>query len=231
MKNYKINASLTCIDLNHIEDAIKEIEKNDIDGLHYDVVDGKFNHCFMFGDKMFSVFHALTKLPIYVHLACETPELYIEPFQNIGAQYFIIHYESKGNVLKLLRNLKVRNLHPILGFRCDTEVPEDFATYAREVESILKLTVFPGFSGQPFHQESLQHIQKMKEILEEEHINIPIEVDGNINLNTISSCVLAGASIFTGGTSGLFTKEYTLQENIQKLSKKIKETREDQRCR
>ena len=51
-------------------------------------------------------------------------------------------------------------------------------------------------------------------IMDKEKIVIPIEVDGNINQDTIVPCALAGATLFTGGSSGLFNTEHTLQENI-----------------
>lgn len=220
---YQINASLTCIDLSDIKNEMKRINESSIHGFHYDVVDGKFNHCFMFGDRMLPVFKKLTQKPIAVHLACEDPDLYIPIFIQNGADSIIIHYESKCNVLNTIKDCKRKGITPILGFCCDTEVPEDFLQYAKEVNSILKLTVFPGFSGQRFYQPSLAHIQKMHKLLLENGLDIPIEVDGNINKDTIAECVKAGAHSFTGGTSGLFDQRHSLQENIDLLYKKIRE--------
>ncbi len=217
LNNYKINASLTCIDLSNIKKAMEEINSSNISYLHYDVVDGKFNTCFMFGDRMLPVFKSLSSKPIVVHLACEQPNLYIPSFIKNGADAFIIHYESKCDILQTIKNLKIAGIKPILGFCCDTEVPDDFLLYAREVDAILKLTVFPGYSGQKFYKPSLLHIQKMNHLLQKEHLNIPIEVDGNINQKTILPCALSGATQFTGGTSGLFCNNNPLQTNINNL--------------
>lgn len=217
LKKYKINASLTCIDLSNINKAMKEIDNSDIYSLHYDVVDGKFNTCFMFGDRMISVFKNLSKKPIMVHLACEDPTLYIPTFIRNKADGIIIHYESNCDVLKNLKIIKQAGLKAILGFCCDTSVPDDFLIYAKEADSILKLTVYPGFSGQKFYKPALEHIKEMKAIMDKEKKVIPIEVDGNINQDTIVPCALAGATLFTGGSSGLFNTEHTLQENISTL--------------
>ena len=120
LKKYKINASLTCIDLSNINKAMKEIDNSDIYSLHYDVVDGKFNTCFMFGDRMISVFKNLSKKPIMVHLACEDPTLYIPTFIRNKADGIIIHYESNCDVLKNLKIIKqaggIQKLGTVLSF-------------------------------------------------------------------------------------------------------------------
>lgn len=221
LNKYKINASLTCINLCNIKDSMQEINNSSISNLHYDVVDGRFNNCFMFGDRMLPVFKSLTYKPIIVHLACEEPTLYIPTFIKNKADGIIIHYESKCDVLSNLKIIKQAGLQAILGFCCNTDVPDDFLTYANEADSILKLTVFPGFSGQKFYKPALEHIKEMKKRMDKENISIPIEVDGNINRNTILSCAMAGATLFTGGTSGLFNKNHTLQENLSILYKTL----------
>lgn len=76
---YSFNASLSCIDLGHVADSMKEINQSRIKSLHYDIVDGQFNECFIFGDLMLKVFRSYTTLPITVHLACRNPLPYIKP--------------------------------------------------------------------------------------------------------------------------------------------------------
>lgn len=218
-----INASLSCIDLGNIEHEMKLIQQCDIHVLHYDIVDGIFNHCFMFGDLMLKTFRHYTYLPIVVHLACDEPLRYVEPIIQNGADYVAIHYESHVDVLEMFKRIRQLGAKPILAFRCDTPVPNDFITYASQAEWVLKLTVHPGFSGQPFHMEALQHIQTMHQMLELEHLLTPIEADGNITVDTIALCARAGATIFTGGTSGLFNSSNSLDNNIKRLQQAFQE--------
>ena len=66
-----MSASLSCCDLLHLADAIAEINASDIDFVHYDVVDGCFNNCFVFGDLMLEKLRPICEKPVEVHLAVE----------------------------------------------------------------------------------------------------------------------------------------------------------------
>lgn len=216
-----VNASLSCIDLGHIEEAMHQINQSAIHSLHYDVVDGTFNSCFIFGDIMLKVFRKYTSLPITAHLACAHPTSYLKPIITNGADYVAIHYEADVDLLDIFQQIRELGAKPVLAFRCDSEVPDDFVQIATHAEWILKLTVQPGFAGQSFHKDALQHIKKMHDLLREAHLDKVIEVDGNIHTGTIADCAIAGATMFTGGTSGLFNGLRSIDENIELLKQTI----------
>ena len=144
---FSFNASLSCIDLGHIAESMEEINQSRIKSLHYDMVDGQFNECFIFGDLMLKVFRSYTKLPITVHLACRNPIPYIKPCIANGADYIAIHYEADIDIEKAFQTVRDFGAKPVLAFRCDTPVPEDFIKVSEHAEWILKLSVQPGFSG------------------------------------------------------------------------------------
>ena len=218
----KINGSLSCVDLLNLQKSIEEINNSKIDGLHYDVVDGKFNECFVFGDLILEKVRPLTKKPIAVHLACVDVEPYIRPMIKAGADYLCIHYESDCDLHSIFNQIRELGAKPVLAFRSDTPVPDDFEEYAKEAEWILKLTVNPGFAGQQIQEGALEHIREMSERLKKADINKPIEADGNINVLTIPKVVVAGASILTGGTSGLFNDKGTVNENYERMKEACK---------
>lgn len=177
----------------------------------------RFNNCFIFGDLMLKTFRKYTTLPITVHLACLDPIPYIKPLILNGADYVAIHYEAKVDLYKTFEMIRSLGAKPVLAFRCDSKVPNDFITLAKEVEWILKLTVHPGFCGQSFHMEALQHIEEMNHLLKEAGIHKIIEADGNINVDAIYQCAKCGATMFTGGTSGLFLPNTNIQDNYETL--------------
>lgn len=216
-KEIIVNGSLSCIDLLHIQDQMNEINNSSIDGLHYDVVDGEFNNCFVFGDLILEKIRPLTKKSICVHLAVNQVEKYLEPMIKAGADCIAIHFEAECNHQKIFSKIRELGAKPVLAFRSETEVPNNFIDLAKQVEWILKLTVNPGYSGQKIQNNAFNHIKKMRKMLDEAHLNIDIEADGNVNLETIPLLAKAGASIFTGGTSGLFNKNGTMEENYQKM--------------
>lgn len=214
-----ISGSMSCVDLLHLKDAIDEINESEIAFLHYDVVDGIFNSCFVFGDVILEQIRPFTTKPIEVHLAVEHVESYITPFIQAGADYIAVHYETKCNHKEIFKKIREQGAKPILAFRCETQVPKNFIELASEVEWILKLTVNPGFAGQKIQRQAIQHIQEMRKQLDAFGLTTRIQADGNINEMTIPMVVDAGADILTGGTSGLFRNDISIQENLELMRK------------
>lgn len=216
-----ISASLSCADMLNLGSVIKELNYSTIDFLHYDVVDGKFNDCFVFGDLVLKTIRPIFSKPIEVHLAVENVYPYIEPFAKAGADYIAIHYEIKDDIQEIFQLIKKAGARPILAFRSDTEVPPNFIDLAKQVDWILKLTVHPGYAGQRMQKQTIQHIQEMKRLILKHNLSTRIQADGNICEETIRIISRAGADILTGGTSGLFGKKDSIQEAINKIKEEV----------
>lgn len=210
----KVSASVSCMDLCNLESQIKEVEKTRVSFFHYDVVDGRFNDCLILGETTLEKMRPVTSLPIEVHLAVFEPEKYIERFAKAGANYITVHYEAMSNPLRVFDLIRHYGCLPVLAYKSTTGPGKDFASFAKEVSMILKLTVNPGFSGQKMQPRSVEHIRQMRQLLNEANLNTEIQADGNINLSTIPSVAKAGATILTGGTSGLFTGKKSIAENV-----------------
>lgn len=206
----EISGSLSCIDLLHIQESIQAINETPISFLHYDVVDGEFNKCFIFGDIILSKIRAITDKKIEVHLACNDVEKYLKPFIKAGADYVAIHYEIESDIKSIFKQIKKLGAKPILAFKADSEVPEDFVELAKEVDWILKLMVDPGFAGQTMQPNAIAHVEEMSTRIKQNNLTTKIQVDGNIHVQTIPAVVKAGATILTGGTSGLFKTNKSL---------------------
>lgn len=216
-----ISSSVSCMDLCNLENSINEVEKAGVSFLHFDIVDGQFNNCFILGESTLEAIRPITNIPIEVHLAVYNPEKYIERFAKLGADYIAVHYEAMSNPLKTFEYIHHCGSKPILAFKADIPPNNDFLTLAKEVDWILKLTVNPGFSGQKLQEVSLEHIKQMSNIIKENNIDTYIQADGNVNCKTIPKLLSAGANIFTGGSSGLFIKDFTIKENFNNLLNSI----------
>lgn len=224
MKDIKVSASVSCMDLLHLEEGLLEIEKTEIAFLHYDIVDGLFNRCFGLGDFLLPVIKKVSSKPIEVHLAVQEIDLYLEPLIKAGADYIAVHYESMSDPLETFQRIKALGAKPILAYRAETAPSEDFVKLAKEVQWILKLMVNPGFSGQSLNEAALGHIRTMRTLIQEQGLNTSIQADGNINRQSIQRIVEAGADIVTGGSSGLFLKNGSLEDNLTQLKTAIKNT-------
>ncbi|MBE6082018.1 MAG: ribulose-phosphate 3-epimerase [Tissierellaceae bacterium] len=212
-----ISASVSCMDLCHLKKDMEEVEKSGVSFYHFDVVDGKFNRCFILGEPTLKCMSKETYLPIEVHLAVYEPEKFIENYAKNGADYIAVHYEAVKNFNKIFDMIRRYGAEPILAYKSTTPPGEDFISLAKEVPWILKLTVNPGFSGQKMQTTAVKHIRQMRKILNDADLKTRIQADGNVNVNTIPTIVKAGADILTGGTSGLFLENYTVKECYSKM--------------
>ena len=87
-----------------------------------------------------------------------------------------------------------------------------------DIDAVLVMTVDPGFAGQKLISSALAKIKSLREYLDEKgYENIEIEVDGNVSFHNAALMNEMGANIFVSGTSGVFSKDGTIKENIEKL--------------
>jgi len=80
----------------------------------------------------------------------------------------------------------------------------------------LIMSVNPGFGGQAFIQRSIERIEQLKWMLEEEGDHAIIQVDGGIDAKTISDVYAAGARDFVAGTA-IFKHPEGIQAGIAAL--------------
>lgn len=212
-----ISASLSCCDLMHLADSLEEMQKAGVDFIHYDVVDGIFNDCFVFGDLLLSKVSRVSKLPVEVHLACRHPEIYIAPFVRAGASVIAVHYEAVDRWQNTFACIRKLGAVPVIAFRAETPIPDDFEKIAAEVPWILQLMVNPGYAGQQIQSEVIDKIHMMRQRLIKAGLSTGIQADGNVNPKTIPLLSRAGADILTGGTSGLFIKDQSVRKNLLKM--------------
>ncbi len=217
-----VSASVSCMDLGCLKKCIQSVEDSDIAFFHYDVVDGKFNKCYILGDIFCEYLKQHSNLPIEVHLAVYDIDNYVDIFAKKKVDYIAVHYEAMNNPKETFAKIRDLGATPVLAYRADTKPQEDLIELAPLCAWILKLTVNPGFSGQKMNLQAIEHIKIMKKMLENHGIKTRIQADGNVNSNTIKTLFDAGATIFTGGTSGLFIPNKTIRENLNNLLKPLK---------
>lgn len=201
-----ISASVSCMDLCDLKSAVREVEASEVSFYHFDVVDGRFNQCFILGETTLQSMKRITGLPIEAHLAVYHPERFIERFAQAGADYIAVHYEAMDDPQQIFAQIRSAGAKPVLAYRADTAPKTDFPELAAQAEWVLKLTVNPGFSGQKLQLQAVAHIRQMRQMAERAGLSVRIEADGNINSSTIKTVTDAGADILTGGSSGLFCK-------------------------
>ncbi|WP_053024674.1 ribulose-phosphate 3-epimerase [Staphylococcus haemolyticus] len=203
----KIYPSLLSADFLNLENEIKALEEAQIDGLHFDVMDGQFVPNISIGIPILDSVRAITQLPIDVHLMIEQPEQYINTFAEHGADMISIHVEATQHIHRALQMIK--NAGKKAGVVINPGTPvESLLPVLEIVDFVLVMTVNPGFGGQSFIEACAAKVKILKDLRQSLNLNFNIEVDGGINNETIKICADNGADMFVTGSYFFKQKDY-----------------------
>ena len=218
-----ICASITCADQMKLKEELEALEEAGVKLLHCDVMDGIFVKNLAMGPELLKSISENTTIPLDIHLATETPDKYIDMMSYIKPKYISFHVESSTNVKADIQKLRNYGIGPVLAISPQTSV-DKIEEYISLVEGILVMTVNPGFAGQKFNLSVLDKLDKLTEILKD-YDNPPfIEVDGNINKDTIKLMNGKKVDIYVVGTSALFNDKppISYKDKIEELKESIK---------
>ena len=191
-------------------------EHGGADWLHLDIMDGHFVPNISFGPAVVGAVRPLNRLIFDVHLMCSRPEILLEPFARAGADRMTVHVELGHQVTALI--WKIRSLHKEIGLAINPPTAMRAAEpFLDEVDSLLVMTVNPGFGGQSFITETLPKIQQAAAWRRERGLNYRSAVDGGVDFETVAQCARAGADTFISGTCLLHRRN--LKAAVAKLRK------------
>ena len=218
-KNIKLSASRMCADWLNLKNQIIDLEKNDIDYMHYDVVDGLYAPDFTMGTTIIDTVREFTKLPGHYHLMVEEPMRIFDNFKLSKNEIFTIHQETSKNLHRDLVAVKEKS-KVALALSPATSL-EHLEYVIEELDNVLILTVNPGFQSQKMIPQILRKIEKLKNLIEKMNLKLTITVDGNVNKLTTPDFVRAGADILVLGSSGLFKKDVGIKNAVNEIKESI----------
>mgnify|MGYP006091433489 FL=1 len=218
-KNIKLSASLMCADWLDLKNQLKELEGNNIDYVHYDVIDGRYAPDFTMGSSIIDVVKNSTKLPGHYHLMVEEPMRIFERFNLNKNDIFTIHQETSKNLHRDIIEVKKK---ASVALALSPATPLEHMEYVLEdIENILLLTVNPGFMSQKMIPQIVRKIDRARNMIDKMNLNISITVDGNVNKDTIPDFLKAGAEILVLGSSGLFVKNQSIKKSVDEIHEAI----------
>lgn len=217
-----IAPSLMCADFLHLGEELKKLESAGIEYLHIDIMDGVFVPNFTLGTDFVKKLHAATDIPLDIHMMVTNPENKLDWFELREGDFVSVHAESCTHACRALQAIRARGARPMLALNPGT--PLSFAEEVLdEIDALLIMTVNPGFAGQKLIPSTLSKITRAKEMLRahgKEHILV--ECDGNVSFENAEKMRAAGADIFVAGTSSIYAKDGSFEENIARLREAIR---------
>jgi ribulose-phosphate 3-epimerase len=191
----EILPSLLAADFTRLGEQIAQVESGGATKLHFDVMDGHFVPSLSMGPPVLASIRKRTRSFIDVHLMIEDPDRYLSAFADAGASSLLVHQEVCPHLHRTLEAIKNLGLHA--GVVINPATPIATLTEVLSiVDSVLVMSVNPGFGGQDFIPHSLTKVVALRS-----QGSFIIEMDGGIGPENVEACVRAGADWLVAGTS------------------------------
>lgn len=217
----KLSVSMMCANLVNIERDIKALEKQRVDYLHIDIMDGTFVPNLTFGPDMVNAIRKVTDLPLDIHLLMAHPSVIIRSMNIREGDIVTIHSECSESVLENVAFIKQKGAKFGLALNPDTSI-ERVKKYLPYTDVILLMLIVPGFAGSTMIHGMMEKVGETRKYLDDnKYDNIEISVDGSVSCERAKYMHELGAQIFVGGTAGIFCKSCTLEESVPIFFKHI----------
>jgi ribulose-phosphate 3-epimerase len=202
----EIAPSILAANFAKLGDEVRIVEEAGADVIHVDIMDGHFVPNISLGIPVVASLRKATRLPLDVHLMIEQPELYIEDFIRAGASRVLVHQEATAHLDRALA--MIRELGAEAGSAINPATPVGMLSEVLDkLDTVLVMTVNPGFGGQKFIPNSYEKIRELNQIRARYNHSFRIEVDGGVEPENTAELAQAGANTFVAGTSIFHTAD------------------------
>ncbi|GAA1139736.1 ribulose-phosphate 3-epimerase [Kribbella jejuensis] len=170
------------------------------DWLHVDVMDNHFVPNLTLGMPVVESLAKSTDLPLDCHLMIEDPDRWAPGYVEAGASSVTFHIEACRAPVRTAREIRAKGARAAMALRPATPI-EPYEDLLGELDMVLIMTVEPGFGGQKFLDLCLPKIRRTRELLGKHGLDVWIEIDGGVSVETIERCADAGADVFVAGSA------------------------------
>ena len=194
----RITPSILNADLANLATEVRRIPSADF--IHVDVMDNHFVPNLTIGLPVVESLRKATTTPLDIHLMIADPDRWAPGFAEAGAQSVTFHAEAAHAPVRLARELRGKGARAGIALNPATPI-EACATMLGEVDMVLLMTVEPGFGGQSFLDLVLPKITAIRKLVSAANLDVWIQVDGGVAVDTIERAAEAGADTFVAGSA------------------------------
>ncbi|MBY4130482.1 ribulose-phosphate 3-epimerase [Rhodococcus fascians] len=170
------------------------------DWLHVDVMDAHFVPNLTLGLPVVESLLKATTIPLDCHLMIEDPARWAPPYAEAGAYNVTFHAEATDDPAAVARDIRAAGAKAGLSVKPGTPI-EPYLEILRDFDTLLVMSVEPGFGGQSFMPEVLSKAKAVRALVDSGDLRLVVEIDGGINSDTIEQAAEAGIDCFVAGSA------------------------------
>ncbi|MFT7839004.1 ribulose-phosphate 3-epimerase [Saccharothrix sp. BKS2] len=170
------------------------------DWLHVDVMDAHFVPNLTIGLPVVKALRGATDIPLDCHLMIEDPDRWATGYAEAGAHNVTVHVEAAKDPVRLAKDLRAAGARAGLSLKPGTPL-EPHLDVLKHYDTLLVMSVEPGFGGQRFMAEVLDKVRTARRLVDTGHLRLVVEIDGGINADTIEQAAEAGVDCFVAGSA------------------------------
>lgn len=195
----QIAPSMLSADFLHLDKDIEMVNGN-ADIFHLDIMDGVFVPNISYGFPLVEAIASRAEKPVDTHLMIVNPEKYARRFVEAGSDMVSFHLNATADPKALLT--EIHGLGAKAGLVINPDLPvESLFPYLDACDYVMLMSVFAGFGGQKFIEDTYGRIGQLKEELERRQLDIPIEIDGGVGPANAQALAKTGARILVAGSA------------------------------